>query len=53
MHQAGLGKGGKMTGIKLASDSSGTPEMPGEEELLDRRAGALWEILSHLMELHT
>ena len=42
-----------MTGIKLTSDSSGTPEMPGEEELLDRRAGALWEILSHLMELHT
>ena len=42
-----------MTGIKIASASFETPGMPEEGDLLERRTGALWEILSHLMVLHT
>ncbi|MGN0261534.1 MAG: DUF6179 domain-containing protein [Eggerthellaceae bacterium] len=42
-----------MTGISFASASPETPATSCKEGLLERRAGALWTILNHLMELHT
>lgn len=42
-----------MTGIRIVSASPETPEAPCGEGLLERRAGALWAILGHMLELHT